>query len=151
MESKIAISGVVEAILSDASTGREQWRSGRRNLVVNTGLAWIATVVANADTGSWYIELGTGTTAASAGQTALVTPDASTWRLVSGLSASSSSATLATIYPAASANGTWAEVALFGGSTSTAGSGSMVARALSTITKTSSQVLTVNWTLTFTA
>ena len=144
----VRVRGEVTVTLHDIVTG-ETVRHVNRNLVVSGGLNILAQLVGSTVSGAWYVELGTGTTAASSAQTALMTPDTGTWRAITAQSASSSSATLGTIYPAASANSTWQEIGLFAGATSTAGSGTMVARVLSTFTKTSSQVATVSWTLTF--
>lgn len=145
----VGVRGQVLLTWRDLDTGAIERRTVT-NLVVTTGLTHIASVVAGTATGAWYIELGTGTTAPTSGDTALGTPSAGSWRSVTAQTASSSSATFGAVYPAASSNGTWTEVGLFGGATATAGSGSLVARIVTTVTKTSSQVLTVSWSLTFT-
>lgn len=124
------------------------------NLVVSGGLTRIAQVLAGTasnTTTSWYIELGTGTTAVSASQTTLATPSTATWLQVTAVSASGSTTLLEAVYNAASANGTWTELGLFANATATAGSGTMVARVLLPWTKTSSQYATVTWSVTFSA
>jgi len=122
-----------------------------RNLVVTAGLNQLASALIGADTFSastWYLELGTGTTAVNAGDIALVTPDTATWRAASVAEVSSATATLEAFYPTTLANGSWTELGLFTGATSTAGSGTLFARILASWSKTSSQTATVSWTVT---
>ena len=122
-----------------------------RNLVVTAGLNQLASALIGADTfgaSTWYLELGTGTTAVNAGDTALVTPNTATWRAASVAEVSSATATLEAFYPTTLANGSWTELGLFTGATSTAGSGTLFARILASWSKTSSQTATVSWTVT---
>ena len=122
-----------------------------RNLVVTAGLNQLASALIGADTFSastWYLELGTGTTAVNASDTALVTPDTATWRVATVAEVSSATTTLETFYPTSVANGSWTELALFTGATATAGSGTLFARILTSWSKTSSQTATVSWTVT---
>jgi hypothetical protein len=122
------------------------------NLVVTAGLNEIAKALVATDgfsASSWYIELGTGTTAVNAADTALVTPSTSTWRVTSVTEAVGATVTLETFYPTSVGNGSWEELGLWFGATSTAGSGTMFARLLSSWSKTSSQTATVSWTVTF--
>lgn len=121
------------------------------NLVVTAGLNQLASALIGADTFSastWYLELGTGTTAVNASDTALVTPDTATWRVATVAEVSSATTTLETFYPTSVANGSWTELALFTGATATAGSGTLFARILTSWSKTSSQTATVSWTVT---
>lgn len=122
------------------------------NLIVTTGLAELAKAVVATDgfsASSWYIELGTGTTAVNAADTALVTPDTTTWRVASVVEAVGATATLETFYGTTVGNGTWTELGLFFGANATAGSGTLFARLLSSWSKSSSQTATVSWTVTF--
>ena len=122
-----------------------------RNLVVTAGLNQLASALIGADTFSastWYLELGTGTTAVNAGDTALVTPDTATWRVATVAEVSSATATLESFYPTSVANGSWTELGLFTGANGTAGSGTLFARILTSWSKTSSQTATVSWTVT---
>ena len=122
-----------------------------RNLVVTAGLNQLASALIGADTFSastWYLELGTGSTAVNASDTALVTPDTATWRVATVAEVSSATTTLETFYPTSVANGSWTELALFTGATATAGSGTLFARILTSWSKTSSQTATVSWTVT---
>ena len=121
------------------------------NLVVTAGLNQLASALIGADTFSastWYLELGTGTTAVNAGDTALVTPDTATWRVATVAEVSSATATLESFYPTSVANGSWTELGLFTGANGTAGSGTLFARILTSWSKTSSQTATVSWTVT---
>lgn len=122
-----------------------------RNLVVTAGLNQLASALIGADTFSastWYLELGTGSTAVNASDTALVTPDTATWRVATVAEVSSATTTLETFYPTSVANGSWTELGLFTGATATAGSGTLFARILTSWSKTSSQTATVSWTVT---
>jgi hypothetical protein len=122
------------------------------NLIVTAGLAELAKAVVATDgfgATSWYIELGTGTTAVSASDTNLVTPSTATWRQASVVEAVGATATIETFYPTTIGNGTWTELGVWFGANSSVASGTMFARTLSSWTKTSSQVATVSWTVTF--
>lgn len=121
------------------------------NLVVTSGLNQMAQALIGGDTFSastWYIELGTGTTAVTSSDTALATPSTSTWRVATVTEVTSATCTIETFYPTTVANGDWTELGLFTGATSTAGSGTLFARLLSSWSKTSSQTATVSWTVT---
>ena len=121
------------------------------NLVVTAGLNQLASALIGADTFSastWYLELGTGSTAVNASDTALVIPGTATWRVATVAEVSSATTTLETFYPTSVANGSWTELALFTGATATAGSGTLFARILTSWSKTSSQTATVSWTVT---
>ena len=83
---------VVQSISSVAVRGHVVVRidgevvASGNNLIVTTGLTELAKAVVATDgfsASSWYIELGTGTTAVNAADTALVTPSTSTWRVAS--------------------------------------------------------------------
>ena len=122
-----------------------------RNLVVTAGLNQLASALIGADTFSastWYLELGTGSTAVNASDTALVTPDTATWRVATVAEVSSATTTLETFYPTSVANGSWTELGLFTGATATAGSGTLFARILTSWSKTSSQTAPESWTVT---
>ena len=122
-----------------------------RNLVVTAGLNQLASALIGADTFSastWYLELGTGSTAVNASDTALVTPDTATWRVATVAEVSSATTTLESFYPTSVANGSWTELGLFTGANGTAGSGTLFARILTSWSKTSSQTATVSWTVT---
>jgi len=143
----VSITGMVAIAIGD-SVARAQ------NLVVTGGLQRMASLLAGSvsnTTVGWYVELGTGTTAVSSENTALATPQTSTWKQVGAVTSSSATTTLETVYNAASAIGTWTELGLFAGATATPGSGTMVARVLVPWTKSSSQYATVTWSITFTA
>lgn len=122
------------------------------NLIVTAGLAELAKAVVGTDAftaASWYIELGTGVTAVSTSDTALVTPATATWRQASVVEANAATATIETFYPTSLANSSWTELGLFFGANATPGSGTLFARLLSSWSKTSSQTATVSWTVTF--
>lgn len=144
MASEVAVT--VRGVVTVTCGGRVRHA---RNLVVTTGLLRLVQALAGtASAGSWYVVLGTGSAAPALGDGALGTASSGTWRAVSAASASGATATLETVFPAAAAVGTWTELGLYGGATSTALSGVLVARVLVPWTKTSSQAATVAWSLT---
>lgn len=122
------------------------------NLVVTSGLTTLASALVGTaiSASGWYLELGTGTTAVEAGNVALATPNTASWRLATVATATTATAAIEAVYPASAGNGTWTELGLFSGATSTAGSGTLFARLLVPWTKTSSQVATVAWSVTLT-
>ena len=143
--SSIGVRGDVTIRIDDAIV------ADGRNLVLTAGLNQLASALIGADTFSasaWYLELGTGSTAVNASDTALVTPDMATWRVATVAEVSSATTTLEAFYPTSVANGSWTELGLFTGATATAGSGTLFARILTSWSKTSSQTATVSWTVT---
>lgn len=135
----------VRVMVSDATTGETLHEETQHNLVVNDGLNLIRDLLdGDAVSGITHLAVGTGTTAVSAAQTALVTQvfrDALT-------SKTSNAQQLVVSYYLASgsANGnTLAEAGLF----NAAAAGTMFARVklASTIVKTASIAVTFTWTI----
>lgn len=138
--------GSVETRLHDAD-GSLAWSGRSPNMIVNGGLAEIANLLIGTTTSlPVYIALGTGTTAVSVSQTALGSGDPTTWRSIAAKTKYSTYiASYETIYTTTQANGTWSEIGLFSNATATAFTGVLFARALISVTKTSSQTLSVSW------
>lgn len=116
----------------------------RHNLVVDTGHVLMASrLVANTNAAITHFGIGTGTTAAAAGQTALVTQVVRV--AVDSATSSAKVATIVATVAAGTGTGTVEEIGLFNASTS----GSMIARALTgTITKPAGLGLVFTWTVT---
>lgn len=145
IDDALALTGVITVTLRHAD-GREEV-SEYRNLVLNAGRASITNGLIGSTTAyPNYLELGTGTTAVAVTQTALVTPTTSTWKAIASKTLYSTYiASFDTTYVTSEANGTFSEIGIFAGATATAGTGTLFARALVAITKSSSMTLTVNW------
>ena len=145
MNDSLSLSGAITLTLTHQN-GREEV-SEYRNLIVNAGRAAITNGLIGSTTAyPNYLELGTGTTAVAVTQTALVTPSTATWKGIAAKTLYSTYiASFDTTYVTSEANGTFSEIGIFAGANATANSGSLFARALIAITKTSSMTLTVNW------
>jgi hypothetical protein len=114
----------------------------KQNLVVNGGLAFLANALVAASSSPFtHIAVGSGTTAASAGQTALVTE---LGRVPFTYTGAGSSVTLTAAFNAGVATGTWSEAGIF----NAASAGTMYARTtFGAITKSTSTVYIVTWVL----
>lgn len=114
----------------------------KQNLVVNGGLAFLANALVAASSSPFtHIAVGSGTTAASAGQTALVTE---LGRVAFTYTVAGSSVTLTASFNAGVATGTWNEAGIF----NAASAGTMYARTtFGAITKSASTVYIVTWVL----
>jgi len=145
MDDALALTGAITITLrhEDGTEDVQEYR----NLIVNAGRASITNGLIGSTTAyPNYLELGTGTTAAAATDTALGTPVMSTWKGIAAKTLYSTYiASFDTTYVTSEANGTYSEIGIFAGATATANSGTLFARALVAITKTSSMTLTVNW------
>jgi len=145
MNESLSLTGAITLTLTHQD-GREEV-SEYRNLIVNAGRAAITNGLIGSTTAyPNYLELGTGMTAVAVTQTALVTPSTATWKAIAAKTLYSTYiASFDTTYVTSQANGTFSEIGIFAGATATANTGSLFARALIAITKTSSMTLTVNW------
>lgn len=114
----------------------------KQNLVVNGGLAFLANALVAASSSPFtHIAVGSGSTAASAGQTALVTE---LGRVAFTYTVAGSSVTLTASFNAGVATGTWNEAGIF----NAASAGTMYARTtFGSITKSASTVYIVTWVL----
>ncbi len=117
------------------------------NLIVDVGRGAIASALTGSATSyPNYLGFGTGTTAVASGQTALVTPVNASWKAIGAKTLYSAYiASFDTTYGTSEANGSYTEIGIFAGASASYFSGTLFARALASITKTSTQSLTVNW------
>jgi len=124
-----------------------------KNLIVNAGLNYLASLLANENTNniSIYLAYGTGTTAAAAGDVKLQTEGGR--KIVSTKTRSGVVAKLRTFLITTEGIGTWTEFGIFMAGTSAADSGTLLNRILPTggIAKTASTVLTIEVRITFAA
>lgn len=119
-----------------------------KNLVVNAGLAFIADQLSTTPgaTKMTHMEIGTGTTAAAAGDTALQT--ALDRNAVTSLTDSGAVLTAVGTWAAGDGTGAITEAGVF----NAGAAGTMLARAVfSVINKGASDTLTITWTFTFAA
>tara|TARA_B100001093_G_C26130246_1_gene718810 strand:- start:64 stop:507 length:444 start_codon:yes stop_codon:yes gene_type:complete len=114
------------------------------NLVVDTGLNYIASRMKDASaTAMSHMAVGTGTTAAAAGNTALVTESARVALTSSTVTAGSISYVAS--YAAGTGTGALTEAGIFNASSS----GTLLCRTLfSVINKGSADTMTITWTIT---
>ena len=119
----------------------------RRNLITNAGRTKFANMLIGATSDSInYLELGTGTTTPAAADTALTTPNATTWKSIGSRSVYASYyAEYDCTYATSEAVGSWEEMGLWAGATATDGTGTLCAHVLATWSKSSSQTATVTW------
>ena len=114
-----------------------------KNLVVTAGKNWVADRMNNANTVMTYMALGTGTTAAAAGNTTLVT-ELDRNALTSTTVLNNTIAYAAT-WAAGDATGAITEAGIF----DAASGGDMLARTVfSVVNKGSSDSITITWTIT---
>ena len=149
----IRVSVNVHGVLRDAKTGRITDEFWGHNLVPSVGLASLAARLSGTDNPATkgtvtYCAVGTNSTAAAAGNTALGTE---TFRkLVSVRNSSGATARFRTFFNTSEANVTIREIGLFGDdATVAADSGTLFARLIVNKTKTSSETLTLDWDFTF--
>lgn len=150
LKDKIKIKGEWIFTLDDGTKKIEKFE---KNLLVQSGLNFLAALLINEETNamSIYCAYGTGTTAAASGDTTL---EAEGGRLaITSKSRLANVAKLRTFFTTAQANGTWTEWGIFLAGTSQADSGTLLNRVLPSggIAKTSSTVLTVEVRITFAA
>ena len=142
-----SLQGQLEIVLKDES-GKVKERRKEKNLIVNTGLnAILDRLVGTSEAVMSHMGLGSSSTAAAAGQTALVSQLGSREALDSSTVTGSSVAYVCT-FEAGDATGTITEAGIFNASSG----GTMLCRSVfSSITKGANDSLNVTWTITVTA
>jgi hypothetical protein len=122
-----------------------------KNLVTNNGRNTMARLLAGTSTDTVnYLELGTGTTNPSASDTTLGTSDTATWKAIGASSVYASVyAMFELTYGTSEAVGTWTEMGLFAGATSTPDSGALFSRVLSSWEGQSGQTKSISWRILF--
>ena len=116
----------------------------KKNLIVNTGKNFLASAVINSSASPFtYMAIGTNTTAAAVGDTALGSELAR--QAFTSSSVASNVVTLVTTYAAGTGTGALTEAGIFNASSS----GTMLSRIVfSAINKGSADSLTITWTIT---
>jgi hypothetical protein len=115
------------------------------NLVVTAGKEWVADRMADANTVMTHMSIGTGTTAAAAGNTALVTELDRNALTVSGGTVSTNTIQYACTWAAGDGTGAITEAGIFDASTG----GDMLARTVfSVVNKGAADSMTITWTIT---
>lgn len=137
----IQIKGYIRII--DYYTGKVIWEN--HNLVVNVGKQRLAEIISGTtSTSITEIGVGSNNTPPNATQTDLLSPIL--WKNINERSVSGASAIYRTYFLVGDANGTWRELGIRANTTSNR----LIARqVISDFTKTSSQAVIVEWTLTF--
>jgi len=146
-EDGASLKGQLEIVLKDQS-GKVKERRTEKNLIVNTGLnAILDRLVGTSEAVMSHMGLGSSSTAAAAGQTALVSQLGSREAIDSSTVTGSSVAYVCT-FEAGDATGTITEAGIF----NAASGGTMLCRSVfSSITKGANDSLNVTWTITVTA
>ena len=115
------------------------------NLVVTTGKNAIASRMKNNDTVMSHMELGTGTTSAAAGNTAMETVISGSRVALSSTTVTSNAVAYVASFPAGTGTGAVTEAGIFNASSG----GSMLCRTVfSVINKGANDVLGITWTIT---
>tara|TARA_A100001037_G_scaffold283540_1_gene289085 strand:+ start:34 stop:486 length:453 start_codon:yes stop_codon:yes gene_type:complete len=142
-----SLKGQLEIVLKDQS-GKVKERRKEKNLIVNAGLnAILDRLVGTSEAVMSHMGLGSSSTAAAAGQTALVSQLGSREAIDSSTVTGSSVAYVCT-FEAGDATGTITEAGIF----NAASGGTMLCRSVfSSITKGANDSLNVTWTITVTA
>lgn len=148
-DSLFGITGRVKATFTNVETGEVEIIE-KDNVFCTTGKVSIARRLANTESGYakvTYCAVGTGVGSPAAGDVAMFTELFR--KLISIASPSSNTVTFTTFYSTTEGNGVLTELGLFGdAATALSGSGTMYAHTTITKTKTISDTLTIEWTLT---
>ena len=150
MEETLKATGKLTIVLYDENGVVKETRECD-NLVVTVGKAYVTSRMIGASaTVMGYMEVGTSTTAASAGQTALVAAvSASRTALTSSTQATSSTANDSVTYVATFAAGTGTGALTEAGIFNDSSAGTLLCRTVfSVVTKGASDAMTITWTVT---
>lgn len=146
-ENNLSVKGRLSVVLRDAD-GNVKQSQDIPNLVVSSGLAFIASRMKDTtDAAMSHMAVGSGTTAAAAGNTALETQIGSRVSLTSTTVTSNAVAYVAT-FAAGTGTGAITEAGIFNASTS----GTMLCRTVfSVVNKGADDTLQITWTITLNA
>lgn len=139
------------ATIRDAKTGRIKRQYRTHNLIPTVGRAAIANHLSNASPSPTtlrvnYVALGSGTNAPANGDTTLQTE---TYRNTTASQTNANNiAYISGFYSATETTGTYREAGLFIAGTASANTGTLLSRVAINITKSSSETLTLDWTIT---
>ena len=146
MKDSLKLTGAVSLVLRDKDGNVKQTKEAK-NLIVNTGLNFICDRMKDDETAMTHMALGSSTTAAAAGDTALGT------QLGSRVSLTSSTVTDNQIvfvcsFPAGSGTGAVTEAGIF----NAASAGTMLCRVVfSEVNKSADDTLQITWTISLSA
>jgi hypothetical protein len=146
-ENKLSVKGRLSVVLRDAD-GNVKQSQDIPNLVVSSGLAFIASRMKDTtDAAMSHMAVGSGTTAAAAGDTALETQIGSRVSLTSTTVTANAVAYVAT-FAAGTGTGAITEAGIFNADTS----GTMLCRTVfSVVNKGADDTLQITWTITLNA
>jgi hypothetical protein len=144
----IKMTGNLKLVLTDEH-GNVKQEEEVKNLVVTVGKNFIASSMAKTTTNSpaamTHMEVGTGTTAAAVGDTALQTAVASSRVTLTSTTVTTNNVAYVATFPAGTGTGALTEAGLFNASSS----GTMLCRTVfSVINKGAADTLGITWTVT---
>jgi len=144
----IKMTGNLKLVLTDEH-GNVKQEEEVKNLVVTVGKNFIASSMAKTTTNSpaamTHMEVGTGTTAAAAGDTALETAVASSRVTLTSTTVTTNNVAYVATFPAGTGTGALTEAGIFNASSS----GTMLCRTVfSVINKGAADTLGITWTVT---
>ena len=144
---QIKLSGNLDIVVRD-SNGEVKEKRQEKNLVVTAGLGFIASRMKDTTDGAMsHMAVGSGTTAAAAGQTDLVSILGSREALDS-TSVSGAVVTYVSSFEAGEGTGAFTEAGIFNASSS----GTMLCRTVfSAVNKAADDTMTITWTITLSA
>jgi hypothetical protein len=145
--------GIYTFTLRNAITGEIEGKHTYENLVPASALALVASLIgqtSGANAGKvTHCALGSGTTPPASGNTTLETE---VYRnAIASLNSVGAVVYATGFFSAPETSGTYREAGIFINGTGTANSGTLLSRVAINITKTTSQTLTLDWTLTLTS
>jgi hypothetical protein len=141
-----AMKGDLTITVKDAATGTIKDQRELKNLVVTAGKGFIASrmAAASASVMGW-IAVGTDSTAAAVGNTALGTEVARVATTVSGGTVSTNTVTYVSTFPAGTGTGALVEAGIFNASSA----GTLLSRTVfSVVNKGSADEMTITWVIT---
>lgn len=141
----IKMTGTLKLVLTDEN-GNIKQEEEVKNLVVTVGKNFIASRMKDTtDTAMSHMEVGTGSTAAAVGNTALETPVASSRVSLTSTTVTTNSVAYVATFPAGTGTGALTEAGIFNASSS----GTMLCRTVfSVINKGAADTLGITWTVT---
>jgi hypothetical protein len=145
----LKITGDVQITVFDQASGEVKDTREIKNLVVTTGKTFIAAAMLKTTTNSpaamTHMELGTGTTAAAAGDTALQAAIAGSRVALGSATSSTNVVTYTASFPAGTGTGAVTEAGIFNASSA----GTMLCRTVfSVVNKGAADAMSVTWTIT---
>lgn len=150
IKDKVSLKGVYTFTIRDAKTGRIKRVMTVENIIPTVGREMLANNLTAASPTNTprvtHVALGSGTNAPANGDTTLQTE---TYRNAAASRTNVNNVAYVTgFFSATETSGTYREVALFCNGTGSADSGVLLSRVAVNITKSTSETLTIDWTLT---